>query len=326
MVRVAAVLVFAGATAGACAPTFDDPTAIVSAPRLLAVQSVPAEVAVGDAFTMRALYVGPRGVQSASGLTWATCLLQAPSDQPGPVNPACFAAASRDVVPLGKGATASGSVPTDACQLFGPDSPPPAPGQPSPRPTDPDATGGYYLPVVVETGAAQWSVAPERITCPPSGVTEDVLMAFSSGYRPNVNPSVLSLSSEGGAAAVSVVAPDAAAGPPIEVKPGQQISFSVTWSSCPSAPQECSGAETYLSVDPTTHAVVALRESMVASWYATRGAFAVDRSGRAEGDLATDAANQWTAPSNAGPVHLWVVLRDSRGGVGWESYTVMVAP
>ena len=34
--------------------------------------------------------------------------------------------------------------------------------------------------------------------------------------------------------------------------------------------------------------------------------------------------NTWTAPSTAGTVTLWVVLRDSRGGIGWKSYRVAV--
>jgi hypothetical protein len=34
----------------------------------------------------------------------------------------------------------------------------------------------------------------------------------------------------------------------------------------------------------------------------------------------------WTAPSTAGVVHVWVVLRDARGGAGWGSYSLQVTP
>ena len=34
----------------------------------------------------------------------------------------------------------------------------------------------------------------------------------------------------------------------------------------------------------------------------------------------------FVSPSKAGTAHLWVVLRDARGGVGWESYRVGVEP
>ena len=33
---------------------------------------------------------------------------------------------------------------------------------------------------------------------------------------------------------------------------------------------------------------------------------------------------EWTAPDDAGPVQLWVVLRDGRGGVAWLARTVQV--
>jgi hypothetical protein len=314
------------AFAAACAPTFGDETAIVTTPRLLAVQAVPAEVAMGDAFTMTALYVGSDGTASATSLDWAECLLQTPSDQPDPVNPACFVAASSGLVPLGKGPSASGDVPQSACELFGPDTPPPSPGQPSPQPTNPDATGGFYLPVRIETAPDAWSVASERITCAPSGVTQDVFTAFTAGYIPNENPAVASLSSGPSGAGAVVVPPDASQGSPLVVKSGQSLALTVAWAACPSKPAKCSGAETYLVIDPTDHTLVAQRESMVASWYATGGALSLDRSGRTQDDPATTAANQWTAPSAAGSVHLWVVLRDARGGVGWESYTIAVEP
>jgi hypothetical protein len=32
----------------------------------------------------------------------------------------------------------------------------------------------------------------------------------------------------------------------------------------------------------------------------------------------------WTAPELPGPVHLWVVVRDGRGGVDWLTRTVQV--
>jgi hypothetical protein len=32
----------------------------------------------------------------------------------------------------------------------------------------------------------------------------------------------------------------------------------------------------------------------------------------------------WTAPANAQPVTLWVVVRDGRGGTGWIEREVLV--
>jgi hypothetical protein len=296
----------------------------VTGPRLLAVRATPAEVALGGTFTMTALYVGPDGPAGATSLDWATCLLQTPEGQPDPVNAACFVPSSPGLVPLGTGDSVAATMPETACQIFGPDVPPPAPGQPSPQPTPPDATGGFYLPVRIETAADAWSVAQERIACTPSGVTQDVFTEFTAGYVPNENPTVASLESAPASGPAATVPPDGAGGAPFAVQPGQTLSLRAAWPACPSAPEACGGAETFLVIDPTTHAIVTQRESMVASWYATAGVLALDRSGRAASDPSTDATNQWTAPASPGVVHLWVVLRDARGGVGWQSYTIAV--
>ena len=72
--------------ASACTPTFTDDTAIVTSPRLLAVQSVPPEAAPGGAFAMTALYVGPGGPANASSIDWATCTLQNPLGDPDPID------------------------------------------------------------------------------------------------------------------------------------------------------------------------------------------------------------------------------------------------
>jgi hypothetical protein len=327
VVRRTSGAVAALALGAACAPTFSDVTPIVTAPRLLAVRATPAEAALGASFTLSALYVGPDAAAAPSSLDWATCLLQTPQGQPDPVNAACFVPSSPDLVPLGTGGSVTATMPQSACQLFGPDVPPPAPGQPSPRPTDPDATGGFYLPVRIEVSADAWAVAEERIACAPSGVTQQVFAAYMAGYVPNENPTVASLASvPAGGGAATAMPPDGDGAAPFEVHAGQELSLEVAWPGCPSNPASCEGAETFLVIDPATLTLVTQRESMVASWYATAGSFALDRSGRAGTDAATSASNRWTAPGSEGTVHLWVVLRDARGGVGWQSYTIAVGP
>ena len=83
----------------------------------------------------------------------------------------------------------------------------------------------------------------------------------------------------------------------------------------------CSGAESYASFDPVTQTVRARREGMRLSWFATAGVLDEDHTGRDEADEATWSENAWTAPAATGLAHLWVVLRDDRGGVGWRAYT-----
>jgi hypothetical protein len=312
-------------TVVACTPTFTDETAIVSSPRLLAVQAVPAEGALGTRFALTALYVDQNGPHDPSDIDWATCLLQKPLGEPGPINESCFVDASRELVPLGRGGVVHGTIPQDACQLFGPDSPPPQMGQPSARPTDPDTTGGFYLPIRTKSDNAQWSTALERIACQPSGVTQSVSLGFTNGYRLNANPSISALSRVDEDGGVSPIAPDGAGLPAVTAKEGERVELRVEWPTC-SGTGACGGAESYLYIDPASKQLVTRRESIVASWYASAGAFDEDRSGRSEADPATSATNTWTAPSTSGTAHLWIVLRDARGGVGWAAYTVTVQP
>jgi hypothetical protein len=89
-------------------------------------------------------------------------------------------------------------------------------------------------------------------------------------------------------------------------------------------PKGCGGSERYVSFDPGTRAIVQRSEAMVVSFFATGGSFASDRTGQPEGASATSTENVWTAPSKAGVVVIWAVIRDDRGGVGWKRYRVKV--
>jgi hypothetical protein len=322
--RALSLVVLAGWVC-ACNPTFSDTTAIVGSPRVLAVQVVPAEAAPKADFALSALYVGPQGALDPSSIQWATCLLPEPLGDPGPTNPECLTGAASGLIPLGSGGTVHGTIPADACELFGPDSPPPQPNQPAARPTDPDPTGGYYLPVRVSAAGAAPTVAMPRIECAPSGVTEDVFSAFENGYVPNENPVLSSLSEvdpDGGTAAIPASTPGSPAG--LTISPGEHVLLSAAWPTCPATPGACGGAESFLYIDPTSMQVTTQRESIVVSWYATGGSFDEDRVGREADDLGTSVQNGFTAPTSGAQIQMWIVVRDSRGGEGWATYGVIV--
>lgn len=63
---------------------------------------------------------------------------------------------------------------------------------------------------------------------------------------------------------------------------------------------------------------------MRVSWLATEGTWTEDRTGRDEADAATSTENTWTAPAAAARATLFVVLRDTRGGVDFTSLDVHV--
>ena len=95
---------------------------------------------------------------------------------------------------------------------------------------------------------------------------------------------------------------------------------------CPddcTTPKGCAGSEPFAYLNPQSHELVDRHEAMRVSWFATAGSFNLDRNGNDGSDTTTTSDNVWVAPA-AGTVHMWVVLHDDRGGIGWGSYTITV--
>lgn len=330
-----AILVAAGPS---CKPDLDQIVSIIDAPTVLAVRSDPAEAAPMTDMTFTALYVGPDGDIVRPQVGWSFCEARKPLAELGPVNTKCEETSGDWFVVLGTGGAVKGTVPADACKLFGPDVPPPEMGQPQGRPVDPDSTGGFYDPVQVYAPGASTVVTIDeaRLTCGAGVIPADVGVDYLHRYHPNTNPAVASLSIAGKALVTSGKGTNA-------VSRGQHVDLEVAWPRCPTVdacgdgfcgPDEtstscdadctmqlgCGGAERYVVFSQTSQALVDVRESVAAAWFATGGSFDSDRTGRNANDLTTTSDNGWTAPSTAGPVHLWIVLRDDRGGTGWAEY------
>ncbi len=109
---------------------------------------------------------------------------------------------------------------------------------------------------------------------------------------------------------------------------GKHVTFKVKWASCPrSTPvsQGCTGAETYAWRDPGARTIVDRRESIRVSWYATGGHFDFRSTGVEESDPDESfTENGWVAPDSRDDMTIWLVIRDDRGGVGWQTYQVAV--
>lgn len=61
------------------------------------------------------------------------------------------------------------------------------------------------------------------------------------------------------------------------------------------------------------------------SWFVSGGELASDRTGRSEAEDQTFVDDVWTTP-DPGPAYLWVVLRDSRGGIAFAGYPIAITP
>jgi hypothetical protein len=284
MKRVAFVVALAG-----CEDALDQRLAIVHAPRVIAIVSDPAEVKPGAAVTYSAVIATPDG-PTTDPAQWALCVAPKAPTEDNAVSTDCTGDTS--LVDLGNAPTAAATVPSDACMLFGPDVPPGGF-----RPRDPDPTGGFYQPVRA-TLADALAFGFTRITCKLANSPADVAHDYDLHYAANNNPTV-SLAID-----------------PMEPTAGSQVTLTASW------PAEA--AESFLYYDPQSQTLVTRRESMRVSWFATGGELPVDATAVGETDNATSATTTWRASGAPGPAWLWIVLRDSRGGIAMQTLEVTV--
>jgi hypothetical protein len=327
----------------ACKPDLDQTVSVVTEPIVLAVRSDPPDVVPPGVVTYTALYVDGSGPVAKAPIDWAFCQARKPLAELGPVNTKCLQASGSWFVPIGEGLSASGKMPQNGCQLFGPEVPPSVDNQPQGRPVDPDTTGGYYQPVRLLAADGTVTLDQTRLSCGPGGVASDIGVEYAHRYHLNENPAVASLSVVGsdGKTGAALKTSDEGTNP---VSAGEHLSLRATWATCPASdvcmdgicgpdetsegcpadcamPKGCAGAERFVVFDIASQSIVVQRESIAVAWYTTTGASVdIDRTGRNSSDLVSTSDNGWRAPSVAGTSHLWVVLRDNRGGVGWVEY------
>jgi hypothetical protein len=289
------------ACAFSCVPNLSNDDSLIDSTRVLAVRADPAEAKPGAAVTFTALVAAPTGTIPSAPITWDFCTAPKPLTDDNIVSDACLDAPS--LVPAGSGESTVATTPSNGCSLFGPDTPPGGF-----RPVSPDGTGGYYQPLRAELAGTDATFELARILCDLADAPSAAVIQFNESYHANLNPTLAPLTATIGGATASLDS----------VPAGSRVILTVSW---PPA-----SAETYAYFDPSSQAVVLRRESMQVAWYATAGSLDTESTGRAEGDLATQTTDGWSAPRSAGTAHLWVVLRDSRGGVAFASYDVNVVP
>jgi hypothetical protein len=140
----------------------------------------------------------------------------------------------------------------------------------------------------------------------------DIVDDYNKRYQPNSDP---------GIAATDVIRADGStvnldSGPPT-IAPGESVVFTAAFAD--------GSAEPFPVLNQRGDALVDQTEDLYMSWFATSGSFEHDRTGVAGTETATSTSNTWKAPDAAMPVTLWLVLRDSRGGTAFKSYSIQVA-
>jgi hypothetical protein len=321
--RSAGAGLLAAVTSG-CLPNFVDDTTHVGAPRVLAVRSTPAEAHEGDAVTLEALVAAPPDA-SSPGVTWSLCIERKTLAELGPVSARCLASpAPGDDIAKALDSTppVTAVLPSDACQLFGPERPEPKPGQPSGRPVDPDVTGGFYQPLLAWLGATP-VLGGVRLECPLSGASPADTRNFNAQYHVNTNPAPLALEAVRADGTSMVLTDDAAHA----LLPGEAVQLRVTLPACDTDAEACGGAENYVVYDALSRTIVQRAEAIVLSWYASDGVFAEPRTEATPADDGGLVAGEtWTLPKRSGFATVWAVARDDRGGAGWLAGTVDISP
>ena len=280
----------------ACRPELGPRESLVTTTQVLAVRGEPPEAAPGEAVSYSLLVATPDGPRRAPLASWAYCTSPKLLTENGAASAACLGDAA---APLAESAaTVEAAMPANACATFGPEV-----ASADLRPRDPDVSGGFYQPVRVTVAGGEPIVAVglERIACRLANASDVVTADFAQRYVKNTNPELASV-----AAAVNgnAVALDA-------IPRGGRVTLRASWSD--------RSPERYVAYDPRTRSIADRRESLRVSWFATDGTFESDRTGRGEDELETFTENAWNAPGEAKEVHLFVVLRDDRGGVAFSS-------
>jgi hypothetical protein len=321
--RVSLSMLAATLVASGCLPDFVDDTTHVTSPRILAVRAEPAEAKEGETVSLEALVARPPGNEPVLP-AWSLCIDRKPLSELGPVSARCLAGPDpgADIATVvDPGPPASARLPENACQLFGPDRPEPKPGEPSGRPVDPDASGGFFQPVLAWLGAEP-VLSGVRLGCGLIGAPPDVTQAYNQRYHPNQNPELEPLELLRNDGSIEPLGEPTAH----DLGPNERVRLRVKWPACPGE-GECGGAEQYVVYDALTQTLGARTESFVVSWYATAGLFAEPRTEQSfggEGEL-PGTVNTWTAPAS-GTAEVWAVAHDDRGGQSWAHGTLVISP
>jgi len=289
------------ACALSCVPNLSNDDSLIDSTRVLAVRADPAEAKPGATVTFTALVAGSTGTVPSAPVAWDFCTAPKPLTDDNIVSDACLDSSS--LVGAGTGESTVATTPTNGCSLFGPDTPPGGF-----RPVDPDETGGYYQPLRAELPGTDATFELARIQCDLANAPSAAVIQFTASYHANLNPTLSPLTATIGGTTAQLAS----------VHAGARVILTASW--------PATSAETYAYFDPSSQTVITRRESMQVAWYSTAGSLDTESTGRAEDDPATQTTDGWSAPAAAGTAHLWIVLRDSRGGVAFASYDVAVAP
>src|SRR5690606_5002506 len=193
-----------------CAPPLEHDLSRVDELRVLAIEAVPAEAKPGSAVELRALLADGGGTVDDASLRWSWCTARRPLAELGPIARECLESDADALVHIGSGPVVTATLPLDGCRRFGPEPPPSEDGQPSGRPVEPDASGGYEQPLVARAPDAtpRTTLLGLRMTCGPGNATQSQAAELRRRYQANVAPEIVVVEAELDGDVARVVEPD----------------------------------------------------------------------------------------------------------------------
>jgi hypothetical protein len=235
-------------------------------------------------------------------MSWAQCL--DPPLASAPINPDCITNTTASyLVPFGSGLSLMTTMPDVPLANLG----------------RPDSSGGLYVPLIAHASAGT------------DALVASYLLRRNLGAPPNHNPVLsgafvvlgdadagVTMPSDGGAGADLVPLDDAH---PFVVHAGDEITLRLTF-----AP---GSAERYVIQEPASGTSRAVTETLSATWYSTAGTFAETSTGTEVPDVVLHLDQVKNGPPlhlppSAGPIDLWIVGNDERGGTDYLHRTLQL--
>ena len=262
--------------------------------RILAVVASPAEVSPGAVVQFQAVVASPVG-SAAQPLHWSFCATARAAGDNTAASPACVTSMERPL--SGSQPELSAVLPSDACKIFGSET---ASGH---APNRADATGGYYQPLRVALDTGEIAIARTRVSCALPSAPLAVALAYTQQYAPNVAPTIagVRLLVDGVERAADALVAGESSTVRLELEPDAR--------------------ESYLLYEPHSGLLQTVAEQLEVSWYVAGGSFASPRT--TVSGLRAD--NTLRLADGISRAHLWLVLRDDRGGVAVTDSALEIA-
>lgn len=295
-------------TSSGCVPEFEDTPHLVESTRILAIRGIPAEARPNTEVRYEVLVASPSGTRTVP-LDYSYCTESRRAEERTGVSATCLVGDSLVQI------TQSATLLSEGCARFGPNAPPAMEGQAARRATDPDPSGGYYLPLQVsvpgEPETATFGF--HRIRCDLAGATRKIFEAFEEGYEQNRHPQVAGLWASDKDATMSGNKKELS-GQELITSPGASLSLLLEL--------RADSFENYVVYSAEEAALFDRKEGVRVNWYFSAGS--LEKFSQDMSQSAREANNTWTAPVEPGLVHGWLVVVDDRGGATWASFRFLV--